>query len=275
MHFVNAIQCIDDHVKCPFELQPWIEYARSISPGLPEKCIVDSSLYAFDDEVLPVVSHALEDRDRMKHLSSLFDLLTHELKDRLHVLFEHLPDISIILYVGLCNGAGWATELDSKDTVLLGAEKILELKWDTEEQMRALIFHEIGHIWHKYEGGDSFEAKSPKEVAIRWLFREGIAMICEQVLCDNMQYYHQGAEWAYWCRINLNEIKREYLRRIECDESVQDFFGDWSRFMGQPDVGYYLGSEFIRYLLERYTLKEAASLKYEQLLSEFKCFVFA
>lgn len=273
MRFVNSIQTIGSQITLPFEIKSWIKYARSISSALPEKCINDSSAYTFNDDVLPVVSNALNDEYRLKKLSDLFDALTNELKDRLCILFEVVPDVSVILYLGLSNGAGWATELDGKDAVLLGAEKILELKWDTEDQMRALIYHEIGHIWHKYEGKGDFKTDLPKEVAIRWLFREGIAMVCEQILCDDEQYYHQGAEWANWCRKNLREIKHEYLRRIECEQSVQDFFGDWSRFMGQPDVGYYLGTQFIRYLLGRYTLKEAASLPCNQLLIEFEFFV--
>ena len=273
VRFVNAIQSIDNQFVLPFDVKSWIEYARAISSRLPEKCIIDSSAYSFNEDVLPVVSDALNNKYRLKKLSDLFDTLTNELKDRLYILFEQIPDVSIILYLGLCNGAGWATELDGKDAVLLGAEKILELKWDTEEQMRALIYHEIGHIWHKYEGSGDFEDESPKEAAIRWVFREGIAMVCEQTLCDDEHYYHQGAEWVNWCRKNLCEIKREYLRRIDCEESVQDFFGDWSSFMGHPDVGYYLGTQFIRYLLGRYTLKEAASLSCERLLSEFECFV--
>lgn len=146
MRFINKTQCLNDRMTLPFDINEWIEYARTVSNGLPEKCLRDSSEYVFEEEVIPVVSYALKEEDRRRALSDIFDVLVEELESRSNLLFESEPDISMILYVGLCNGAGWATELDGEDVILLGAEKILELNWDTQEQMRALIYHEIGHI---------------------------------------------------------------------------------------------------------------------------------
>lgn len=272
MKFINAIQCLDDCMTLSFYMEDWIAYAGSISTGLPQKCIKDTSAYAFEEEVLPVICDALKALRRRKALSEIFDELSVELKSRLSLLFENEPDISMILYVGLCNGAGWATELDGCEVVLLGAEKILELNWDTKEQMRALIYHEIGHIWHSHEGNIKAEAKSTTEMAVSRVYQEGLAMVCEQILCGDEHYYHQGREWTEWCQRNLDLIKREYIRRIMAEESVQDFFGDWNQFMGQQDVGYYLGAQFIRYLLRKYTLKEVAALPCSCLISQFRYF---
>ena len=82
--------------------------------------------------------------------------------------FENGVETDIILYLGLCNGAGWATSLDGRDAVLLGIEKIIELNWQDESAMQALIFHEIGHIWHK-NLRESLSRGSVMRAKIHWL----------------------------------------------------------------------------------------------------------
>ena len=127
---------------------------------------------------------------------------------------------------GLCNGAGWATSLDGRDAVLLGIEKIIELNWQDESAMQALIFHEIGHIWHKTYGNLYPEARSEGEKSLAQLYQEGLAMVCEHILCQDDRYYHQNQNgWLDWCKENEAEIKREYLRRVDKNISTQDFFG--------------------------------------------------
>ena len=78
--------------------------------------------------------------------------MTGQACEQYRAAFENGVETDIILYLGLCNGAGWATSLDGRDAVLLGIEKIIELNWQDESAMQALIFHEIGHIWHKPTG---------------------------------------------------------------------------------------------------------------------------
>lgn len=118
-------------------------------------------------------------------------------------------DINIILYLGLCNGAGWATTLDGKNTVLLGVEKIIELDWGDETNMRALILHEIGHLWHKMNGNLYIPDFTKRRKAIQQLYQEGVAMVCEHILCGDDDFYHQDKDgWLDWCHENETEIKR-------------------------------------------------------------------
>ena len=75
-----------------------------------------------------------------------------------------------------------------------------------------------------------------------------------------LEFYHQDKDgWLDWCRENEAEIKKEYLRRFDAKESVQDFFGDWCSYNGYSDVGYYLGCRFIEYLMKSNSLKEIAN----------------
>ena len=85
---------------------------------------------------------------------------------------------------------------------------------------------------------------------IAQLYCEGVAMVCEHILCGDNDFWHQDKDgWLDWCYKNENQIKREYLRRLDKKESVQDFFGDWSSYNGHSDVGYFLGCRFIRHLI--------------------------
>ena len=59
---------------------------------------------------------------------------------------------------------------------------------------------------------------------------------------------------------------------MDKEESTQDFFGDWCSFHGYSDTGYFLGCQFIRYLLKDYTLSEIAVLSKEKLFMKYHSF---
>lgn len=95
-------------------------------------------------------------------------------------------------------------------------------------------------------------------------------MVCEQMLCGDDEFYHQNKNgWLDWCKKNENEIKKEYLRRLDEKESVQDFFGDWCSYKGHSDVGYYLGCQFVKYLMKVNSLKEIAGFNYSEVNRKF------
>ena len=109
--------------------------------------------------------------------------------------------------------------------------------------MQALIFHEIGHIWHKTYGNLYPEARSEGEKSLAQLYQEGLAMVCEHILCQDDRYYHQNQNgWLDWCKENEAEIKREYLRRVDKNISTQDFFRGLVQLKNHSDVGYYLAA---------------------------------
>lgn len=66
---------------------------------------------------------------KLEQVHSSFVEATQRLQKRFIEAFGNDLDVDIILYLGLCNGAGWATSLTGKKTVLLGIEKIIELDW--------------------------------------------------------------------------------------------------------------------------------------------------
>ena len=114
--------------------------------------------------------------------------------------FGHELEIDIVLYVGLCNGAGWVTNINGRDVILLGIEKILELNWYDEDSMRGLIYHELGHVYQMQYGVLEQESFDHRKNFVWQLFVEGIAMYFEQVLVGDKNYFHQDAEgWKQWC----------------------------------------------------------------------------
>lgn len=137
--------------------------------------------------------------------------------------------------------------------------------------MSSLIYHELGHIWHDTFDNLYYKTNNRCENSIWQLYREGIAMYCEQLICNNFSFYHQDKNgWLKWCDENRKTLFVEYLRGIDMCESTQDFFGDWNNYRGYSDVGYYLGCEFIKWLLNRYSLVEVAKLCPETIICELR-----
>lgn len=161
--------------------------------------------------------------------------------------FEIGLDADILFYLGLCSGAGWATDLDGRPAVLLGAEKIVELNWTGKTAMCGLLYHELGHLWHSQcRKAPSFEETAS---ALWQLYTEGVAMFFEQELAGGPDFFHQNRDgWLSWCRENEGKLFREFCRRCKAGESVQDFFGDWCSYRGHSDIGYFLGAVLARNL---------------------------
>ncbi len=272
MKIINSCLKIKSYFSNGFNMSVWRKYASEISEELPTKCENDAQKYDFNNDILPVIKNTLSN-EKIDLVSRNFQTVIDTLNENLSKLFENEPDITIVLYLGLCNGAGWATTLDGKNTVLLGVEKIIELNWGDEINMRALILHEIGHLWHKLNGNLHIPEYTKRRKGIAQLYCEGVAMVCEHILCGDDEFYHQEKDgWLKWCYKNENAIKREYLRRLDEKESVQDFFGDWCSYDGHSDVGYFLGCRFVEHLMKIYSLKEIANMKYLAINKEYKKF---
>ncbi|HRX44383.1 MAG TPA: hypothetical protein P5059_04005 [Candidatus Dojkabacteria bacterium] len=254
-----------------FDLETWKKYSLTISPSLQEQVHKDASKYDFNKDILPVIKNALSNRSKLEVLHTNFLQVTKSLDKEIFNKFNINLDLDIILYLGLCNGAGWFTKLDNRRVVLLGIEKILELGWEDITSLRALLYHELGHVWHDIQrDGSDMDNRS----SIFQLYQEGIAMVFEQTMYDDTNYFHQYKDdWLDWCLNNEGEIKKEFLRRIQSKDSTQDFFGDWCNYKGYSDVGYFLGAQFIRYLLKKYTLTEIAKMKIPDINIQFSDYV--
>lgn len=248
----------------------WDNYAVSAFQGLKEKIEQDfSRLTDYKDKIYKILNNMPKNIESAEMAHQSFINTTNNLSDEIKNKFNVDLDVTIILYLGLGNAAGWATTINNQKVVLIGLEKIVELGWCSESDMQALIYHELGHIYHSFfEHKELFMNK--RKQAVQQLYREGIAMVFEQTLCDDVNRYHQNANgWLDWCIDNDKLIKSEYLKRIRNKKSVQDFFGDWCSFKGHSDVGYYLGTAFIRFLMNDYSLQEIVSMKLNIVLEHF------
>lgn len=252
-----------------FDLDCWERYAENILPpfAFADKIKNDTAGYDFECGILPVLQAAYADKDKLEQAHDSFCSITHGLAERVREKLDCDLDAHIVLYLGLCSGAGWATDIDGTSAVLLGIEKIAELCWTDEKSMAGLVYHELGHIWHYQVRNIHTEPKSPAEKALWQLYSEGMAMYAEQILCGDKSFYHQDKNgWLKWCTENRSRLFSEFLKRVESGESVQPFFGDWNDFEGRSDAGYYLGCEMIKSMAEKYSLSELANAE----LSEVK-----
>ncbi len=257
-----------------FDWNIWRRYAAGISPPLASKCEEDIREYDFAREIRPVLEKSAVSGDALDRLNVSFCAAAETLRDRICSLFDAEPDVTILLYWGLCNGAGWATTLDGHPAVLLGAEKIIELGWWGEADVKGLLFHEIGHIWHEQAGKSRCCSRPVREQSVWQLVEEGVAMACEQQLAADEHFYHQNkGDWLSWCTRHETEIKRLYLHCLENGQSTRDFFGDWNRVGSHADVGYFLGGRFVRHLLRNRSLQEIARLPYALLDAELTAFL--
>ncbi|MDE7279712.1 MAG: hypothetical protein K2N26_08315, partial [Oscillospiraceae bacterium] len=218
-----------------------------------------------------VLQAAYADKDKLDEAHNSFCKLANGLSDKVRKKLGCNLDVHIILYLGLCNGAGWATDIDGIPTVLLGIEKIAELSWTDEKSMSGLIYHELGHIWHYQVRTVHTETKSPEEKALWQLYSEGIAMYVEQILYGDKNFYHQDNDgWLRWCTENRGRLFGEFLKCVEKSESVRQFFGDRNQFEGMSDVGYYLGCELIKSVAETHSLNEIANMELSEIETALK-----
>ena len=254
-----------------FDLSVWREYAHSISPSLANKVEMDASAYDMAAQVIPVIEYATNNLMKLKETHESFIRATQHLETRVVCVFGTDLDVDVVLYLGLCNGAGWATSLDDRKTVLLGLEKIIELNWCDTDKMTSLIYHELGHLWHETVRIFHFISGDGWEKSVSQLYMEGVAMYCEQLLCGDMsKYHHHDDSWRAWCEKHKEALFAEYMRRVDHEESIQDFFGDWCSYQGRSDIGYYLGCAFVKELRQTYSLIEIANLGVEVLLKELR-----
>ena len=126
MKIINTCDKIKSVFADGFDINLWREYAGGISKNLPSKCENDAKGYGFEKEVLPVLKNALNE-EKIDFVSRNFQVAIDTLNENLSKLFDTEPDINIILYLGLCNGAGWATTLDGKTPFFLVLKRLSSL----------------------------------------------------------------------------------------------------------------------------------------------------
>lgn len=255
-------------------LSAWENYIK-FNKNIEDTCVSDSTSYDFENEIQPIIEQALTtDFRQLQEAHENYLTLAKQITSKFNNMFEIDQDINVYFYMGLCNGAGWATNIHGIETVLIGVEKIVELRWHDKVKLESLISHELCHIAHNVIriGGIDYCAPTIKLNNIWHLYTEGFAERYSQKLNIDGVYSERGTEWTSWCKEHHNEICQEYLHRVNSNKIAQDFFGDWNSYRGHSDLGYYLGCEFIRYIEQDYDLFEIAKLNIstiEELVVEY------
>lgn len=251
-----------------FNLQKWELYINSIYDNSADifkmdlEGYLDSGKYVYEKDILPIIN-AVHGHPALEILHNSFRKVTDRLNERIVDCFGNELAVDLVLYVGLCNAAGWVTKMNGKDVILLGVEKILELNWQDEDSMYGLIYHELGHVYHKQYGVFNQCSDDNKQNFVWQLFTEGIAMYFEQVLVNDLNYYHQNKNgWREWCDNHFKQILADFHTDLPTmTRCNQKYFGDWVSYCGRGDVGYYLGAKLVQRLCNKYQFAQLINMK--------------
>lgn len=262
-----------------FNIEKWELYINSIYDKSANifkddlrECL-DSGDYVYEKDILPILN-AVYENSHLGTLHASFCKIIDGLNQKIVNRFERELDIDIVLYVGLCNAAGWVTNINERNVVLLGIEKILELNWCDVSSMYGLIYHELGHIYHKQYGMFHQQSANSSYNFVWQLFTEGIAMYFEQVLVNNFNYYHQDKNgWLEWCDNHFQQILEDFYNDLPTmTRENQKYFGDWVSYHGKGDVGYYLGTKFVQQLCGKYDFEQLINMTIDDIYQEFLFF---
>ena len=265
-----------------FSMEKWEAYMNALYDRSADifkedlKACLDHGSYDYEKDILPVLNAVCGD-PRLQTLHLAFCSITDGLNERILERFGCELDVDIVLYMGLCNAAGWVTTINGRDVVLLGIEKILELNWCDVSSMYGLVYHELGHIYHKQYGLFHQRSDRSSRNFVWQLFTEGIAMVFEQVLVNDPNYYHQDTNgWLQWCEDHFGQIRADFHADLpEMTRSNQRYFGDWVSYHGKGDVGYYLGTRFVRQLGDQYAFEQLISMNIDDLYQAYLAFAEA
>lgn len=265
-----------------FNLEKWTLYINNIYKNADfifkqevEKYIKNNK-YSWDEDFLPIINNVYNNKN-IKTLNDSFVEVTTNINEKINKVFNKQINTDIVLYLGLCNGAGWVTKINDKTTVLLGIEKILELNWFDLNSIKGLIYHELGHVYHMQHGKFITDFTNNKYKFVYQLFVEGIAMYFTQLLVNDFNYFHQDRDgWKNWCDQNYYEIMKDFDKDLNnMDRFNQRYFGDWCSYKGRSDVGYYLGTKLIHFLIKKHSFNEIINFNSDQVFRLYKEFTKA
>lgn len=282
MKILNTLNLIQDiYPNGNFDLKHWQSYIEKILPGHSNLFINDmndmikTGKCNFEHDFLPVLNRVYSHEQEVNQAIQSFHKVVKNIEEKMIEKFNKSIEADIILYLGLCNGAGWVVKVEDRQTILLGIEKIIELEWFDVQSMVGLIYHELGHIYQMQYGILERKIVRLPEQFIWQLFTEGVAMVFEQILMDDSSFFHQDRNgWLVWCEEHNDQIKIDFCLDLETmTDANQRYFGDWVEYQKHSDVGYYLGSKFIWFLSKQYKFDEIILLDIEEVVKLFNRFI--
>lgn len=266
-----------------FRFEKWKSYIDSVLPDVSSLFITDvkqcleTGEFSWEKDYLPVLNAVMLHDELREKAHDSFCRVTEHLERSIYDRFGKGLDVDLVFCLGLCNGAGWVTEYQGRRTIFLGIEKIMELNWCGIDDMQGLLYHELGHVYQGQYGVLERTFDHSADSFLWQLFTEGIAMYFEQILVGDPDYFHQDRDgWKMWCDGHLDEIKADFNRDLKTMTfASQRYFGDWVKFNGHGDVGYYLGCRFVRYILSAHELDEIIRFDIDTVTQLYEQFIHA
>ena len=244
--FEGIVEPLTEAMTAEARYRVWDSHMAT-DPTLRTICLEDYAKHDLDPAQIALdrVFSDSPDSVRLRRCHArLMDVLETQRMALRQIFGVDVDNLVVVLYHGIGNAAGWATSYAERDAVLFGIDKIVELGWDTLERLTDLVAHEIAHVMHARRRGETL-AEFARQCGEDWAFRlyaEGVATDVE-----NRFYGRERTQlsWVEACRRREAELKYEYTRLLETNQSCQAFFGDWHAVDGIADAGYYLGARWI------------------------------
>lgn len=247
----------------------WFSYMEK-DTEIRDKCLQDYKDYNLDPKQVceeKIFPYSKLDYDYMNQtVENIKEILSDFEQQENEFINLKEFDFTVVLYHGLHNGAGWATDYKNKPAILLGIEKIVQLGWNEQTALENLIHHELAHLIHANLRNEDLEPYTNLvEMWINRLYIEGFATYFESKFSKSTR----RDEWVQNCLNIETELKKEYKERLlQNPERCQDFYGDWYQVFELSDTGYFLGRQFIEKLLKQYTSIEVATLSIDTIKNE-------
>ena len=255
-----------------FDRAVWRGYMDALLPGVAAEAEEDMRLCTaagqctWAGDYFPVLQAAWENAAAREAARASFRAVTAGLAARIAAAGLRPMDADVTLYLGLCSGAGWVTKVAGRDAVLLGIEKIIELGWHDVGSMTGLILHELGHVYQAQHGVLDRPELTGRQAMVWQLLTEGVAMVFEQRVMGDENYFHQDTGgWLAFMQANEARLARDFADDLpEMHGGNQRYFGDWVRWEGYPDAGYYLGARLVRFICRTHDFDEILSATADQ-----------
>jgi len=118
LKIINAVEGFEKlYLDGNFKLEFWNAYMDGILPNHKSLFLdnmnqtIAAGIYTFEKDYLPVLNAVLVNREKRIKAIESFLRVTENLDEKIVQTFGKSIDATIMLYVGLCNGAGWVVKL--------------------------------------------------------------------------------------------------------------------------------------------------------------------
>ncbi len=249
------------------QLQIWLDYMNDYEE-IKDHCINDYTSEGIDWQKVAVERVFVYNDEfvlRMNTVSDLINQISSSFEKKLISYYGRIDNETyIIIYHGLGNAAGRFDTYQSKNAIMFGVEKIVELNWDNQAKLEDLFAHEYTHLVHQEVRGENLEP-------FQDFFRKNIFRLYTEGLATYAEMIFNGREkieknWYESATLVKNQLKKEFLKRLRNhDETCNDFFGDWYPVMGITEAGYFLGSEIIKKIIGDYHISDIMKLEYSEI----------